>query len=479
MSSLVVPIDPAAPSANYADLWNNSALGDSAKKVGTTRVFFTESKVIALSSLGENYSSKKADEKREIVRKSIGSGVKALKALDGVTEIEIDASQDAQASSVAAYLAVYDFTLKTTPTRSRFDPNLKEPIPAKINIKPAAPSTDWDSGYTYAYAQNFARTLMELPANVITPTEFCNRTQTEFSGLGNVEIFVRDAAWAEEKGMRTFLSVTHGTNEPAKFLEIHYKGGNIDDRPIALLGKGITFDSGGISLKPGAGMKAMRADMGGAASVVAATWAAAKLQLPVNIVTCTPLTENLPGPSATKPGDVIYAMNGKSVEVDNTDAEGRLVLSDALYYTNTEYKPHTMIDVATLTGAMDVALGEIFTGVFSSSDELWNDLNVAGEYEFDRLWRMPLSEDYGPQIYTSNADVCNVGGTPAGSATAALFLKNFVDGIEGDAPTLKWAHLDIAGTMQLTRPTPYMETGMSGLSVRALIEFVRRASGTA
>ncbi|ESK96453.1 leucine aminopeptidase [Moniliophthora roreri MCA 2997] len=479
MSSLVVPIDPSSPSANYSNLWNNSALGDSASKVGTTRVFFNEPKITALSSLGEKFDSKKGDDKREIVRKSIGSGVKALKALDGVKEVEVDASLDAHAASVAAHLAAYDFTLKTAPTPSRFNPNLKEPIPEKITIKPVESSQDWERGYTYAYAQNFARTLMELPANVITPTEFCNRVQKEFSGLENVEIIVRDEKWAEEKGMRTFLSVTHGTNEPAKFLEIHYKGGKSGTKPIAFVGKGITFDSGGISLKPGAGMKLMRGDMGGAASVVSAAWAIAKLKLPVNLIVCTPLTENLPGPSATKPGDIIYAMNGKTVEVDNTDAEGRLVLSDAIYYANTEFKPHTLIDVATLTGAMVTALGEIFTGVFSSSDELWKDLYVAGEYEFDRFWRMPLSEDYGPQIYSSNADLCNTGGQPAGSCTAALFLKNFVDGIEGDEPTLKWAHLDIAGTMEVTRPTPYMEKGMSGRSVRALIEYVRRASGSA
>ncbi|KAG2154682.1 peptidase M17, leucyl aminopeptidase [Suillus clintonianus] len=212
-------------------------------------------------------------------------------------------------------------------------------------------------------------------------------------------------------------------------------------------------------------MKLMRGDMGGAATVVSSLLAIAQLQLPINVVTFTPLCENSPGPKATK----IYAMNGKSVEVDNMDTEGRLVLPDALYYASTEFKPHTVIDVAILTGVMDIALGEIYSGVFTTSDALWNRLNVAGESEYDRFWRMPLDEDYGAQIYSSNADLCNTGGKLAGACTAALFLKAFVDGIEatdGLEPSVRWAYLDIAGTMEFTRPTPYQETGMTGRPVR-------------
>ncbi|KAG2108821.1 peptidase M17, leucyl aminopeptidase [Suillus cothurnatus] len=217
----------------------------------------------------------------------------------------------------------------------------------------------------------------------------------------------------------------------------------------------------------------MRGDMayrsGGYSRItVSSLLAIAQLQLPINIVAVTPLCENLPGPKATKPGDVIYAMNGKSVEVDNTDAVGRLVLADALYYASTEFKPHTVIDVATLTGAMEVSLGEIYTGVFTTS-----------ESEYDRFWRMPLDEDYDPQIYSSNADLCNIGRKPGGSCTAALFLKAFVDGIEakdGQEPSVRWAHIDIAGTMEFTRPIPYQEKGMTGCPVRVLVEFVRRLS---
>ncbi|KAG6853179.1 hypothetical protein C0991_006319 [Blastosporella zonata] len=504
-SAIIVPLDHQVTSSvadvNPTELWAQTPQGGKTPSVGTVRTFYNTppNKVTAISSLGDKFASKAPDAKKELLRKSVGSAVKQLKAIDGVKDVAIDASVDPQAAAVAAHLALYKFSLKTAPP-SRFNPNLKEPIPEKLNFSPIQASKEWDRGVIYANSQNFARTLMELPANMMTPTKFTERVKAEFAGLKNVEIIVRDEAWAAEKNMNVFLSVTQGTSEPAKIMEIHYKGApSKDAQPLAFVGKGITFDSGGISLKPGAGMKLMRGDMGGAATVVGAALAIAKLQLPVNLVVVTPLTENMPGPSATKPGDIFYAMNGKSVEVDNTDAEGRLVLSDAIYYTSTEYKPHTLIDVATLTGqvpasvlsdmsclnsfpfrsAMCVALGEVFSGVFSTSDTLWEQLRVAGETEYDRFWRMPLEEDFGPQIHSSNADLQNTGGKDAGACTAALFLKPFAHGIEaedGQEPTLKWAHIDIAGSMEATRATPYLETGMTGRPVRALVEFVRNIS---
>ncbi|CAE7170319.1 unnamed protein product [Rhizoctonia solani] len=323
---------------------------------------------------------------------------------------------------------------------------------------------------------------METPANLLTPTLFTERIQKEFEGLDKVEIKVRDKAWAEEKGMRTFLSVAKGSSEPCKFLEIHYNGASdANSRPLVFVGKGITFDSGGISLKPSAGMKLMRGDMGGAAAVSSATLAIAKLKLPINVVTLVALTENMPGPAANKPGDVIYAMNGKTVEVDNTDAEGRLILSDTLWYGSSEFNPHTVIDCATLTGAMDVALGSVYTGVFSTSDTLWGELHAAGKAEHDQFWRMPLDEAYGPQIYSSNADLCNTGGKSAGSCTAALFLKSFVKGIPSEDDevegAVRWAHVDMAGTMDAPRGDAYQEKGMTGRPVRAFVEFARRLSG--
>jgi aminopeptidase len=489
----VVPLDPkntgqcVASHVNPAALWATVPPTEKPAKVGTSHLFYGVSggtDVTALVSLGDSFESKKGDARSEVVRKAVGSGVKRIKALgESISEAIIDTSTDPHAAAVAAHLALYDFTLKTSPP-SPFDPRKKKPAPEKPKLTPIAPSADWDRGVIYANAQNLARTLMELPANIMTPTEFTQRAQEAFKGIGNVEITVHDEAWAAEKGMRTFLSVTKGTDEPAKFLEIHYKGApNASDRPIALVGKGITFDSGGISLKPGAGMKEMRADMGGAAAVVASTLAIAQLKLPINVVTFTPLCENMPGPSANKPGDIVYAMNGKSIEIDNTDAEGRLVLADALYYASSEFNPHTVIDVATLTGAMMIAVGDLYTGVFSTSDELWQKLHAAGESEYDRFWRMPLDEDYAHQISSSNADLCNTGGRLAGSCTAALFLKAFVDGIEPkggeDQPGVQWAHLDIAGAMDYNRALPYQEKGMTGRPVRALVEYARRMSGQA
>ncbi|KDR86030.1 hypothetical protein GALMADRAFT_132641 [Galerina marginata CBS 339.88] len=468
-----------------AKLWSLTPQGSKPPTTGSTRTFYNtpSSGVTVVSSLGAGFGSKSNNEKREIVRKSVGSAVGELKRHDGgLNDVAIDASADPHAAAVAANLALYKFTLKTSPP-SPFNPNLKEPIPEKLVFNPLQESKEWDRGVIYAEAQNLARTLMELPANMMTPTAFTERVKKEFEGIANVEVIVRDEVWAAEKNMNVFLSVTHGTSEPAKFLEIHYHGAaNKDAQPLAFVGKGITFDSGGISLKPGADMKLMRGDMGGAATVVSSALAIAKLQLPINLVVSTPLTENMPGPSATKPGDIIYAMNGKSVEVDNTDAEGRLVLSDAIYYTATEYKPHTLIDVATLTGAMVIALGEVYSGVFSTSDELWEQLHAAGEIEYDRFWRMPLDDDFGPQIHSSNADLQNTGGKPGGSCTAALFLKPFAEGIEakdGQEPAMKWAHLDIAGSMEATRISPYQELGMTGRPVRALVEYVRRLASSA
>ncbi|XP_006461537.1 hypothetical protein AGABI2DRAFT_118415 [Agaricus bisporus var. bisporus H97] len=482
-SGLLLPFDPSGESQRIRgvspqEFWKGTPSGVKSPRVGTTRTFFEAppGTTTTISSLGDKFSQKKGAERRELVRKAVGAGIKDLKAFDGITEVLADASLDPHAAAVAAHLSLYKFTLKTSPP-SRFNPNNTTPIPEKLIIKPLQESNGWDTGYIYAQAQNLARTLMELPANMVTPSNFTERIKKEFEGIPNVEIFVRDTAWAKERSMNTFLSVTHGSSEPAKILEIHYKGApDSSAQPLAFVGKGITFDSGGISLKPPANMKAMRADMGGAATVSSAAWAIARLQMPINLVVVTPLTENMPGPSATKPGDIVYAMNGKSVEIDNTDAEGRLVLADAVYYTITEYHPHTLIDAATLTGAIKIALGEVYAGVFSSSDELWERLRAAGEDEYDRFWRMPLDDDYLPQIQSSNADLQNTGGRPAGSVTAALFIKAFAEGCEprdGKPATLKWAHIDMAGAKEVSRAGPYYEKGITGRPVRALIAYAR------
>ncbi|PVG04621.1 putative cytosol aminopeptidase [Serendipita vermifera] len=432
-------------SVNLPTLWSKTH-GKTTKAM-ETRVFHQEDgPMLSVVSLGKDATTPNAA--REAGRKAIATGVKAARD-SGARSIGIVTGKlEEHDAAVAANLAIFDFTLQTKE---------KDPLPSLECASAAPQSTSelgWKTGSLYAEGQNLARQI------------FCERAIKEFEGLNNVDIKVHDEAWATEKGMRTFLSVTRGTAEPAKFLEIHYKGAtNSDVLHLGLVGKGVTFDSGGISIKPGANMKAMRGDMGGAATVLAALRTIAKLKLPINVVLATPLTENMPGGRATKPGDV--------VEVDNTDAEGR----HALTYVSRDYKPRVLIDVATLTGAMDVALGQVFSGVFSTSDNLWSELYAAGEAEYDRFWRMPLDEEFGPQIYKSNADLCNTGGRSGGSCTAALFLKAFVEGIEsidGQDPKLQWAHIDIAGTMEATRAGPYQKTGMTGRGVRGLVEYARR-----
>ncbi|GJJ14825.1 hypothetical protein Clacol_009093 [Clathrus columnatus] len=480
-------VAPLAVSPSH--LWS---IAHPKNEVAEAKIFYGQIKnssdaITAVVSLGdEKFVNGNKNVKREIVRKAVATGVQQLRAA-GARNVAIDldtTKMDPQAAGVLAVCRNVDVVRSTAVgatlglykfTTLRTKENDKTP---KVDVRLLSENdaSGWDTGLIYAQSQNFARELMELPANIVTPTNFCQKVKQAFEGIPNVQIYIRDAAWAEEKGMRTFLSVAKGSAEPCKFLEIHYSGAlDRNARPLAFVGKGVTFDSGGISLKPAKDMKAMRADMGGAATVAVSTLAIAKSKLPINVVTTIPLTENLPGPTANKPGDVIYTMNGKTVEIDNTDAEGRLILADALYYTSSTYKPHTLVDVATLTGidklilhsAVMVTLSDVFSGVFTNSDDLWNELNTAGEAEFDRMWRLPLDEEFGPQIRSSNADLCNTGGTWGGSCTAALFLKEFVDGADSsNADAIRWAHIDIGGTMEALRAGPYTPAGMTGRPTR-------------
>ncbi|KAG7221896.1 hypothetical protein INR49_016922 [Caranx melampygus] len=271
--------------------------------------------------------------------------------------------------------------------------------------------------------------------------------------LPDFGLFLWSQAWIEEQQMGAFLSVSKGSEEPPVFLELHYNGSpDSTQAPLLLVGKGITFDSGGISLKPSSSMDAMRADMGGAATVCLA-----------------PLCENMPSGKATKPGDVVTAKNGKTIQVDNTDAEGRLILADALCYGHT-FNPRAIVNVATLTGAMDVALGSAATGVFTNSDWLWEQLHKASVVTGDRVWRMPLFQHYTRQVTDSQlADLNNIGkySRSGGACTAAAFLREFVT-----AP--HWAHLDIAGVMSNKDEIPYLRKGMSGRPTRTLVEFAAR-----
>ncbi|OAG33541.1 cytosol aminopeptidase [Nematocida sp. ERTm5] len=316
---------------------------------------------------------------------------------------------------------------------------------------------------TVSEAQNFARFLVDTPANKLTPTLFVEYAKDYLPKEVTVKVYGREEL--KKMNMNLFLGVSNGSVEEPKLLELRYNKGESEGKEcIALVGKGITFDSGGISLKPSAKMAAMKGDMGGGASVVSTIGALARLSANANVVGIIPLTENLPSGSATKPGDVHIGSAGKSVEVDNTDAEGRLVLADALDHA-LKFSPAKIVDIATLTGAITVSLGPVMAGLFSNSDDLANSLfNTSHEVE-DKLWRLPVTDEYKSLISSEVADLKNVGGPAGGSITAALFLREFVK----DTP---WAHLDIAGVAFNTLTPDLHGKGATGRPVKLLTNWV-------
>lgn len=323
-------------------------------------------------------------------------------------------------------------------------------------------------GATVARAENFARTLQSAPGNTCTPiflAEEAGKIAEEY-GLG-LTVFDRDAL--EREGMSALLAVARGSEEDPRMIILEYRGeGAPEGGPLVLVGKGVTFDSGGISIKPSAGMEDMKYDMSGAAAVLAATMAVAELELPVHLITIVPSTENLPSGKSLKPGDIIGSHLGKTIEVINTDAEGRLILADALSYAQ-RYEPSAIVDAATLTGACVIALGHHATGLMGTDQALVDQLFAAGETTGERCWQLPLWDEFRPQLDSDFADLKNVGGRPAGTITAGLFLKEFV----GDFP---WAHLDIAGTAYRDSPVPYMRKGATGTPTRLFVEWVRTRS---
>jgi leucyl aminopeptidase len=311
---------------------------------------------------------------------------------------------------------------------------------------------------------NEARNLANLPGNICTPSYLAGQARKLGRGNAKLKVQVLDEKKMRELGMGSLLSVTAGTDEPAKLIVMEYNGGNKSQKPYVLVGKGITFDSGGISLKPGAKMDEMKFDMGGAASVFGTMHAITDMELPLNVVAVIAAAENMPSGRATKPGDVVTSMSGKTIEVLNTDAEGRLVLCDALTYVE-RYKPSAVIDVATLTGACVVALGAHATGLYANKEELAEQLLAAGVESHDRAWHMPLWDEYTKQLKSNFADLGNIGGGGGGSVTAACFLAEFT----GKYP---WAHLDIAGTAWDSAPK-----GATGRPVGLLTRYLMDRAG--
>ena len=295
-----------------------------------------------------------------------------------------------------------------------------------------------NQGKAIAIGMNVAKELGNLPGNICTPSYLAKQAKALGRKHKNLSVSILEEKKMRELGMGSLLSVTAGTDQPAKLIVMEYKGAAKSQKPHALVGKGITFDSGGISLKPGAGMDEMKYDMCGAASVMGTMTALTELKLPINVVAVIAAAENLPNGNATKPGDVVTSMSGQTIEVLNTDAEGRLVLCDALTYVE-KFKPQSVIDIATLTGACVVALGKHASGLYSNEDDFAEELLDAGKHIGDKAWHMPLWDEYQVQLNSNFADIANIGGPGGGSITAACFLSRF-------AKNMRWAHMDIAGT---------------------------------
>ncbi|XP_074094410.1 cytosol aminopeptidase-like [Cotesia typhae] len=471
-----VVLTPAA--AKYNELVNGKLVtninlaGPKIKKT-KTRVFWglenAQHACVAVVGLGKKNVGinvlEEIDEAKENIRTAVAAGCGALENVD-VKEIDVEPMGDAEAAAEGSLLASWIF--------QEFKNKSKQKVLPNVSLYGSDQADSWEIGKIKAQAQNWARRLADTPANLMTPTIFSDTVTSVLRSLTNVQVIIHDKQWAEDKKMGSFLSVSRGSVQEPKFLEIHYKGAdNTSEAPIALVGKGVTFDAGGISLKSPGNMDEMRADMGGAACVVASIKAAAELKLKVNIVGLIPLTENLPSGSATKPGDLVIAMNGKTIIVDNTDAEGRLILADALCYA-AEFKPKLTLDIATLTGAMGVALGAAATGVFSTDATYWEALKTAGTFTGDRVWRMPLWQHYNNKMTkpVKAADVNNMAKVKGGGAcSAAGFLREFA------SDACPWMHLDIAGVMSSNNDDlNYLHGGMSGRPTRTLIQFLRQLS---
>jgi leucyl aminopeptidase len=444
--------------------------GDFEAKPSQISVIYTRgslsAKRIALVGLG-----KQSEINLEKLRGAFASVMQHLRNLnikEAATSINLNLiprkkDQVAQAMAEGSLLGLYQYTPYKTVGRE----DLKEM--EQLNI--IADEKDFfliesaiKKAQIISRAVYFARDLISAPSNEMTPSIMAQKAR-EIARRKNVSCRILDKAKMKEMGMNALLAVASGSNEEPKFIILEYAGGKKSSAPIVLVGKGLTFDSGGISIKPADKMDEMKTDMSGGAAVMGVIMAAADLQLPLNITALIPSTENMPGGTACKPGDIIKSYSGKTIEVLNTDAEGRLILADALAYAS-EFKPAAVIDVATLTGACIIALGDDVIGMLGTDDKLKKEINKAAQTSGELVWELPLWEGYNELIKSDIADYKNSGGRAAGTITAAAFLSKFV----GDAP---WVHLDIAGPAWTSKDKTYIPKGASGVAVRLLVEFLR------
>jgi len=374
---------------------------------------------------------------------------------------DLDIGKVAQALTEGLLLGLYQF--------DRYKKNIKELNDIKDFVITEVKKSNISAidqgikiGQITANSTNLCRDFINEPANVLTPTEFSSRI-TQNLKHPNIHIDILGLKEMQDLGMNAVLGVAKGSSQPPKLIIIDYRGcSDNDTNTITFIGKGITFDSGGISLKPALNMGDMKGDMSGAAAVICATKAIAELNISINLKTIVIATENMPGASAQKPGDIVISMSGKSIEIDNTDAEGRLILADAITYACT-LGAQKIVDVATLTGAISIALGNVYAGIFGNDQSLIDKLINAGNNCGEKFWQLPLSSDYAKQNDSVVADIKNTGGKLAGAITAAEFLHAFAEDVS-------WAHLDIAGTAR-TRKNNFMQEGATGITVRTLIDF--------
>jgi leucyl aminopeptidase len=354
-------------------------------------------------------------------------------------------------------------------TVDRDQKSIDRVVIAVDGAKDEALSAGIERGRVVGESVNFTRDLANEPGASMTPTDMASRARQIAEEFG-LSVDILDEDRMQQEGMGSLLSVARGSDQPAKLIILKYTPSNFKDDGkglLAFVGKGVTFDSGGISLKPGENMELMKYDMTGGATVLGAMRAIAQIKPPIPVLGVAPCTENLPSGKATKPGDVVRAMTGKTIEIINTDAEGRLILADAIAYAK-KLGATRVIDMATLTGAVSIALGDVNAAVLGTDQDLINEIIASGSEVGEKFWQLPLDKEYSKQIKSDIADIKNVGGRKAGTITAAAFLKEFADG-------LSWAHLDIAGTAWGDDAKPYRSKGPTGIAVRTLLNFVDRA----
>jgi leucyl aminopeptidase len=404
----------------------------------------------------------------EALYEKVGGALVARLLVSGETRLVVDLtglSLDSEAAARIAFGAAargwrYDIYRTKLPKKQK--PTLEEVV---IVGAGDGAGEAWSRREALLGGLSLTRELVTEPANIVYPESFVDRCRKRLEPLG-VEFEVLDETQMGELGMGALLGVGQGSVKPPRLLAMRWNGGSASSKPVVLVGKGITFDTGGISIKPAAGMEAMKWDMGGAGAVAGAMAALAGRKAKANVVGVCALAENMPDGNAQRPGDVVTSLSGQTIEVINTDAEGRLVLSDALTWAQRQYKPEVIVDLATLTGAMIIALGHEYAGMFSNDDGLAAQLTAAGTESGDKLWRMPLGDPYDKLIESPIADMKNVGPREGGSITAAVFLQRFIE------TGVKWAHLDIAGMAWAEKPSHLYDKGATGFGVALLDRFV-------